>query len=116
MYHLKHRVYLRINVIYFLIEIRGEEIAHGEFHLLARYHLRGYRHLHTVAHMYLAALGFLLSRHKGEEGRLPRAVLTHHRHLHPAAQGEVYLLEDRLVVPIFERHFFEAYNAFFSCH
>ncbi len=66
--------------------------------------------------MYLAALGREFARHQCKERRLARAVLAHHRHLHPAAHEEIYLVEDRFIVPVFEGNLLKAYNALFAIH
>lgn len=55
-------------------------------------------------------------RHKCEDGGLARAISAHDRKFGPPPHGEVHLVENRFVMPIFERDVVKAYNTLFTHH
>ena len=104
------KVYGFKNVSDALIEVvwnfgkgRGEEIAHAEFELLLREDLLADADRSLLRRQENAAgTMFILAQNKFEERRLAGSVLTHESDLRTVSNRKRRLIEDELMVTIFE--------------
>ena len=107
-HNLEYGVYFRVDVIYLLGKTCFEELSYRAFAEFWRHYLMRHGDACPARDLYLSALGRVRAIDELEDGRLPGTVLSHESDLHATAHGEVSLIEDRVVMPVFVRHFFKA--------